>query len=337
MSNYYYLIGLVFILWSCKENSDLPDVSHIDIETQIIRFDSLLYHVKTPDDIKTIFTAYPAYSDLYFHRILRLPKSDSLFSRVHDMLQAETFRQLDRKINYVYKDFASHKNSWKQAMKYYTYYFEPDEVPDLYTTVTEFAYGSFIFPITDSKDGIGLSLDLFLGDSVNYSAMARMDPAFSTYNSRTFNSDHLIKKAIDALIDDLLPRHTNPQFLYPLIREGKKHFIAKKILPFISDTVLWEYTPAEWQYVQDNEWNIYSFLITQELFYSTQRSKYSRLIQPAPNSIDMAPGTPGRAAIYCGYNIVKRYMERFPETSLADLVDLDAQLLFQEAKYKPKR
>ncbi len=334
------IVFFAFYFYGCMGSKEqIPDVSSIDIDTRIIRFDSLLYTIESNTDIKVLQSNFPKLFDLYFYRILALPRpaiTDSLLYTINKMLDAETFKELKHKIPAQYGNFSDFSEQWNQAMRYYKYYFQPATVPDLYTTVTEFAYGSFIFPISDSKDGVGLSLDLFLGDSVNYAAMVKLDPSFSSYNSRTFNQDHLIKKAVDALLDDMLPQSRNPQFLDALIREGKKYYFSDNILPFLSDTVIWEYTPDQLQWVQDNERNIYSFLVSNDLIYSTQRSKFMRLLSAAPNSPDMPPDAPGRAAIFIGYKIIDAFMQRYPDTSFDELVKKDASELFQEAKYKPR-
>ena len=328
----------LFINSGCvSDKHSAPDVSDIIVETKIVRFDSLLYSIQTAEDLKKIQSAYPQFYELYFYRILGLPNNDSLFVKISEMLRAETFSELKTKISNHYARFDDVAKDWSQALKYYQYYFHPTTVPDLYTNVTEFAYGSFIFPLSADKDGIGVSLDLFLGDRVNYTLMSKLDPSFSAYSSRTFNRDHLIKKAIDALIEDKLPPARGQEFIHHLLREGKKYYISDHLLPFASDTVIWEYTGDQWTWVQDNEWNIYSYLITNELFYSKARANYLRLISPAPHTKDMPPEAPGRVASYIGYKIIEAYMRRYPETTYTELIDMDANALFQAAKYKPVR
>ena len=332
---------LLALCWSCQKNSHkAPDVSDVAIQTPVVRFDSILYSMRTTQDLEKVMAAYPSFSDLYFHRILNLKRHtlvDSLFHTIRNMVKSEAFTVIGRMGHNQYDQIDDIKRDWRQAMQYYAHYFETDEVPDLYTTVTEFAFGSFIFPIDQDKDGIGVSVDLFLGDSINYPAMAKIDASFSAYNSRTFNRDHLVKKAVDALIDDVVPAARGAEFLPHLLREAKKYYISDILLPFVSDTVVWEYTPAQLDWVRQNEWNIYSFLIANELFYSKDRAKYIRLITPSPSTPDMPPEAPGRAVIYIGYKIVERYMERHPEVTLAQLAGLDAHTLFQEAKYKPEK
>lgn len=304
-----------------------------------MRFDSMLYATKTRPDFDQVLEKYPAYSDLYFHRILSLDRQnnpDTLFNQVQKMVSSKAFVEIGRKGHEQYDEIDDIVRDWRQAMKYYTHYFEPESVPDLYTTITEFAFGSFIFPLDENKDAVGVSVDMFLGDSLNYSSMAKTDPSFSAYNSRSFNRDHFVKRAVDAIIDDLIEPAKGAEFLPHLLREGKKYYVSSRLLPFVSDTAIWEYTSEQMTWVKENEWNIYSHLISNELFYSKNRSKYIRLITASPSSPEMPPEAPGRTAIYIGYKIIERYMERHPETTMSEMLALDANTLFQAAKYKPK-
>lgn len=335
---YFICISLVslFYLSSCQQSEKIPDVSGEMIDVNFVRFDSMVYAVSTPADIQSIFETYPQFSELYFYRILGFRQPDSLYNNVRDMISSETFEVLGQKAHNQYDDIEDIKKDWRQAMRFYSHYFQPTSVPDFYTTITEFAFGSFIFPLNENKDAVGVSVEMFLGDTINYTAMAKLDPSFSDYNARTFNRDHLIKKAVDAVLDDVLPEVNSATFLPYLIRAGKKQYALKKLLPYEADTVLWEYTPEQLQWVTNNEVNIYQHLVSEELFYSKERSKYIRLISPGPTSPGMPVEAPGRAAIFIGYKIVDEFMRRHPNTTLPELMALDANKLFQAAKYKPR-
>ena len=52
----------------------------------------------------------------------------------------------------------------------------------------------------------------------------------------------------------------------------------------------------------------------------------------------MPDEAPGRTANYIGWQIVRAYMERYPSTTLKNLIDLkDSQMLMEKSKYKPKQ
>ena len=59
-------------------------------------------------------------------------------------------------------------------------------------------------------------------------------------------------------------------------------------------------------------------------------------MEPAPFSGRMPKESPGRVAVWTGWQIVKAYMDRHPTTTLQELMAIpDAQLLLNESKFKP--
>jgi uncharacterized protein YjaZ len=109
-------------------------------------------------------------------------------------------------------------------------------------------------------------------------------------------------------------------------------------LPYQSDTIINEYSAEQMQWVKDNELNIWVHLLDNNLLYSTKSKDYFKLINPSPSSPGMPKKSPGRAANWMGYKIVKKFMEKNANFSLQDLISAkDAQFLLEDSKYKPPR
>ena len=52
----------------------------------------------------------------------------------------------------------------------------------------------------------------------------------------------------------------------------------------------------------------------------------------------MPTEAPGRTGDYIGWQIIRAYMKRYPETSLNDLIKMnDSQMILEKSKYKPKQ
>lgn len=73
-----YLFSLLFIglfVWSCDTDSEeyIPDVSHIEIENDVIRYEKLLAALDTNDlenEINMLKARYPAFTEIFFSRVL---------------------------------------------------------------------------------------------------------------------------------------------------------------------------------------------------------------------------------------------------------------------------
>jgi uncharacterized protein YjaZ len=105
----------------------------------------------------------------------------------------------------------------------------------------------------------------------------------------------------------------------------------------VPDTVLLEYTGEQMDWLRSNEKEMWSFYFKNDWFYTTDQYIIKRLVNPAPNSmaLKMPAAAPGRTANYLGYRIVKSYLKRFPETTVEELLNTDAQKILEASKFKP--
>jgi len=91
------------------------------------------------------------------------------------------------------------------------------------------------------------------------------------------------------------------------------------------------------KWVKENELQMWAYFFDQELFYETNTMTLKKYLSPNPNSPGMPAEAPGRTGNYIGWQIVKKYMKRFPKTTMQDLVALnDAQKILEESRYKPR-
>jgi uncharacterized protein YjaZ len=78
--------------------------------------------------------------------------------------------------------------------------------------------------------------------------------------------------------------------------------------------------------------------MNRDVVYETNFKKIAKLITPSPNSPGMPPESPGETGNYIGWQIIKQFMKRNPEVSVAQMIGMkDAQMILDKSKYKPKR
>lgn len=87
-----------------------------------------------------------------------------------------------------------------------------------------------------------------------------------------------------------------------------------------------------------NEDMIWARLIQDKVIYSTSMVDKRNYLGERPFTIQVGEKCPGRIAQWVGWRIVDAYMETHPNTTLPELMQIsDAQMLFRESKYKPRR
>lgn len=333
------------IVISCNQEpaANIPDVDKVDIgDPLFIRFDRKLAQMD-PGPIKSsyekLLKQHPVFTDLYFKRLLNFPQEnmDTFYLYVADFIQADKIQLLQDTVDHFYSDTERIEDEFRSAFRYLRYYFPTTKVPNVYFFQSEFGYQTIIFSDVDT-DGIGIGLDLFLGEDFEYKRVDPRNPAFSEYLTRTYNRDHIVRKTMALMLEDVLGEPNGKRFIDLAIHEGKKLYLLEKIMPYTHDTIRTEFSEQQWQWLQENELEMWSFFLEKELIYETNHLKIDKYINTSPHSPGMPPEAPGRTGAYIGLQMVKSYLKRYPDTKLRDLIELrDAQKLMELSKYKPKR
>ena len=340
----YILVFLMITILGCQNKDDQNNVGRIQptIPCNIIRFDQELVSLNKDEvtaDFDRLRTKYPAFSDLYFNQIVPVPEDMPLRDFISKTIADTLYLDLYSEVQKSYKDLTSLEREICQTLENYLKIFpgSNQSVPNIYTFISGFVYQCFLFS-DENGEGIGLGLDLFLGDEFDYRSLNPTDPAFSDYLTRTYNREHVTRKIAEVLIEDKLPPPTKNDFMTYMIWGGKKLFILDKILDFKPDTIITEFTENQLNWSRENQAGIWNYFFEKNLFYATNPNLFNKLIAPAPGVPDMPPDAPGGVANYIGWLIVEAYMERNPNESIMDLIaNMDAQDILDKSRYKPNR
>jgi hypothetical protein len=332
--------SLVLFLFGCKQDK-APDVSHIEANMNIIRTENALKNLKNVEELKLLKEKNPSFYKIYFSQVLGLSSedNDSIFTAFepfkNDSLTREVLKIIEKR--FTQDEFLQ---SDIQKMYQYLLYYFPDKlaVPNIYTFISDFAYQIFIFEDDGKKDGIAVGLDMFLYPDIPYKKIDPDNTNFSDYITRAWNADHISKKIADIHVADLIGEAPGHRLIDQMIHNGKALYITKLLLPEKHDSIIHEYTGAQMEFCEENELQMWSFFFDQKLFFETNPTKIAKYIFPSPQSPDMPDDAPGRTANYIGWKIVKAYMERYPETTLEQLINMtDSQQVMDKSKYRPKQ
>jgi uncharacterized protein YjaZ len=122
-----------------------------------------------------------------------------------------------------------------------------------------------------------------------------------------------------------------------MIHNGKKLYLLDKILPFKHDTIVTEYSAKQLEWVRANQIQIWSYFTDENLLYETNMARITKYLRPAPSSPGMPQESPGMTANYIGWEIVKAFMKKYPETTIEELIQYeDSQQFLEQARYRPK-
>ena len=110
-------------------------------------------------------------------------------------------------------------------------------------------------------------------------------------------------------------------------------------MPLKSEAVTIGYIPAELEWAEANEEQVWRYFIERELLYSTNSKLGPRFLDPAPFSkfeLALDNESPGKIGRYIGWQIVQAFMDN-NKTSLQQMLTLPEEELFKRSGYKPRK
>jgi len=335
----------ILLLTSCDSASDRTEVLAPlapSTEADIVRFDRAVKEIPAGhllQSMDSLSLLYPGFSAIWINQLLDARSPELLLEELKIVHEDSSFIKLYDEVQSTLGDLPIVSKQISQALEnYQTLLSLPQKaLPSIYTFISGFTYQAFLFD-DQNKNGIGIGLDMYLGADFPYQKIHPTNASFSNYLVRTYNKDHIVRKVVEVLIEDILLTPEKEDFLNFMIWGGKKLYLMDQILDFVPDTIVTEYTQAQLDWCHDNEADIWNFFFEKDLFYETDIRKFNKLIAPAPTSPGMPAEAPGQTANFMGWQIIKAYMSRYPSTDIRDLILMnDAQQLLDLSKYKPTR
>ncbi|MDO5395489.1 MAG: hypothetical protein Q4F07_05945 [Bacteroidales bacterium] len=136
------------------------------------------------------------------------------------------------------------------------------------------------------------------------------------------------------------PQAGDETVLSHLLYDGAISYIKMQLMENANECNALGFTADQLEDIRKNESFIWQRLAAGKMLYSTDSDILSKLLDPAPRSSLISADAPGRAVRYTGYRIVCQYMDRYPDTRLADLLSpqfYNSRQTLQKAAYAPDK
>ncbi|MDO9037262.1 MAG: gliding motility lipoprotein GldB [Lutibacter sp.] len=309
---------VLFLMVSCKtEKANEVDVSAVDITLSVNRFEKKFYEADE--------TTLPIIKNEFPY--LFPEQNDSIWlNKIKDKEE----RELYQKSQEVFGDFENEKTQIIDLFKHVKFYHPNFETPKIITLITNLDYQNKIV-YADSL--LFVALDMYLGkDSEVYQD-------FPVYLSQNFEKSQLVVDMASAISDRYFTAGKGRQFLDLVVGAGKRMYMIDSYLPAVSDAKKIGYSDAEYEWATANEAQIWKYFIENKVLYSTDSKLVDRFMAEAPFSkfyIDIDKESPGRIGVWLGWQIVRSYMNN-NEVTLQQLLQTNAEEIFNKSKYKPKK
>ena len=324
-------------LVSCNSGEAKPDVSNIKINLAVERFEKRLFDT-TANTLLTYLqhlqTNNPLFTSIYLTNILNVDPAwpvDSAADYVNGFIKA--YRPVYDSAEKIFNDFAPYTAEIKEGLQYVKYYFPDYKLPVKIITYIGPAdgYGDIL-----SDEGIVIGLQHYLGKNFYLYKSELVQQTYPEYVSARFEPGYMALNSIHNIVNDLFPeKESDKPLINQMIEKGKRLYVLSKLLPGTEEYKLIAFTKDQLKDCHDKEAVIWDMFIKNSYLQIIDKGVIKNYIGEGPKTPELGEGAPGNIGSFSGWQIVKKYMQKKPATTLSQLMSLDTEMIFEEAKYKP--
>jgi len=323
-------LGMACLFVACQSNKLKVDVSDIELEVNIERFERDLFELKKEGSLKELKKTYPRILKLYSEKVIGLGQVENLnFSTyLNKFLTDSTMNLVVNRIDSIFPNLDKQEEELSEGFKHLKYYYPKAEIPKLFSQLSGFNQS-----IVVDEGLIGVSLDKYLGEDCDFYALLRR-PVYLRENMTPNRVAQDILLAYGLTEFPFKPQRQN--LMEQMIYQGKVLYFLQALLPEKAEQDIMKYSTEDYQWCVDNETQVWAYLIEQKHLFSTHASMARNYINDAPFTTGMPQESPGRIGTWIGLQIVKSYMAKHSEISLPDLMsNNDYAAILRESAYQP--
>lgn len=333
----FFIIAIsCILLFSCNSGEKIPDVSHIKVDITTERFEKDLFSCDTNQMIQCLTqlsVRYPFFSGFFNNKIINTPSEagkDSAAAYIASFVGF--YRPVYDSASKLYKDFGAYELEIKKGLQFVKYYFPDYVLPKKITTYIGplDGYGDMI-----TSDGLVVGLHHHLGKFSLYNA-EWVAQTYPNYITNRFEPQTISINAMRNVLDDMYPEKLDDKSLIiQMVEKGKRLYVLSKLQPFAKEYRLIGYTEKQLKEAYQYEQEIWDLFAQNNLLQTSDANVIKNYIGESPKTQELGEASPGNIGSFAGWQIVKKYMKKNPEVSLKQLMQTDAEMIYEAAKYKP--
>jgi len=323
----YFLI-LSAVSCGSDQSRFYVDVSKIKVEkVNIKRYERELFsidrdHLKS--GLENLQPEFPMFLDGDLNDTLNL-------IRISNYLNDTVLTATSRDCENIFSNLTGLEEELTNAFVHYRYYFPERLQPGAYTYISGFDYEN---PVRLNENSLLIALDMYLGaEYPRYKNLGLPQYILHRFTNENIASDCMKEMARN----ETDSRRIGPDLLDLMVNEGKTLWYCKAMITGISDSILLDFSKKQLIWADENEANVWAFIIENSMLYSQDIQKIKKLIGEAPFTSYFGDDSPPRLGHYIGWKIIESYMIKNPEITLAELMNsYDAQEILNNSGYKPR-
>lgn len=330
----YLLIAILVLLTACS-GGDKPDVSGIKVNITLERFEQDFFKLDTNNvaqGLAHLRNAYPRFYPFFMQDILQVnPMDERSLAVIRTVVSG--YRSLNDSLQRKYKNLNWLKEDLTDGFKYVKYYFPQYKVPRIITFV-----GTLDMPGTViTPDYIGIGLHQYAGKNFSAYQDPQVQQLYPAYISRRFDKEYITPNVMKAVVEDVYPdQSVGKPLIEQMVEKGKQWYLLDRFLPDAPDSVKTGYTKKQLDWAEENEGNVWAYVIRNENLYSVEPHVIQTYIGEAPFTQGMPEVSPGNIGQWVGWRIVQQFAEKNENLRLQQILQTPPRQIFEGAKYRPK-
>lgn len=335
----------IISLNACNNKNNTPDVSDIQINLAVERFDEDFFSIDTTDigkGISALELKYPGLLPIFLQHIVGVENEEGVksFYRLYKPVFDSTQK--------LYKNFDPVKKEITDAFRYVKYYFPSYQLPvkvipvvgpmNSLNDMAKMSNGE-LTPNFMGPDFIGISLQFYLGRNFSlYHNEYFINNVVPLYRSRRFSQEYIPVEVMKLVTDDIFPDKSNTKpLIEQMIEKGKHLWLMDKLLPGTADHLKTGFSKEQLEWCEENEGLIWSYIVKNENLYAVDPAIIQIYIGEAPFTQGFSQEeSPGNIGPWIGWQIVKKYADKNSGMKPETIMQASAKQILEEAKYKPK-
>ena len=333
MKRYIYVIAIIgFALISCKREKRRADLTGIECDIKIERFDSLFWGLDTTrlaEEFAKLQAEHPNITPIYTENVVQFGHPDSAIT--HDTYKLfrsnKEVEKLYEDALKIYADVSDIEKDLTEAFRRAKYFLPQFPTPRVYCHVSGLNQSLIV-----DEEFISLSIDNYLG--ADYQLYKEI--GIYKYQRPNMRREKVAPDYITAWLSSEFSNSLADNLLSDIIRYGKILYTVSVLLPKTPERVIMGYSEEQWDWVKKNEANMWNALIASKDLYTTSMMIKNQYIGDGPFTKPFTQESPGRAGTYIGWRIVENYMKHNPQISIQQLLQQpDAQMILNNSNYRP--
>lgn len=329
----FFLTTVVLVMTGCSSNPLEADISGIDLNMKLERFDQDLFEMDQDSMDFAIDKLYKEYGDFFdvfnVHVISIGQASSRRYSSFLSMfINDPTNREVYEYTNEVFASTADIESQLSDGFSHYLYHYPDSLPPRVVAYVSRFNQGLFTV-----ESFVGVGLDQYLGSSCDYYHQM----GTPLYLARKKEPARLAVDVMTAWATQLYPYNDSlDNVLSRMIYHGQLAWFVGAMYPEADEALIAGFTEDQMKWCRNNEKQMWTHLVEEKLLFSNDPMNIRKLVEDAPYTRFYTSESPGRAAVWQGWQIVEAFADRNPKLSVHQLMSQrNYQELLRLSRYNP--